>query len=491
MSPKNPKIDPVRPISEITDKYPKKGRKATENGKIERVACYIRVSTQEQKLHGLSLDAQKQKLIEYAEKNNLVIVAWYMDEGISGRKLIKKRPELQRMIHDAQKGNFDRILFIKLDRFFRSVAEYHECMKQIDPVLWTATEEKYDLTTANGRAFVNMKLTIAELEADQTGERIKLVNDYKIKIGSAVSGSVPFGFKIEKIDGHKRVVKDPEAEHIVYDLLEHFQTFQSVHKTCIYINQKYNMTMLYKAYMSLLQNPLLCGYYRGNPEYSEAYIDAETFERMQGMIKRNKRDNTIHRDYIFGGLVTCPHCGNILRGCTHYNKSKGKTYIYKTYRCQGNRLNRSCTFNKIVLENTLEKNMLKGIEDLLEGMKTNAEVTGEAVGMEIAVKDKPEDIQAEIKRLNYSWQKGRIKDVEEYDKQYDYLIERLEKAQEQQKEEGKKDYSHIDAVLQEGWQELYKNLDDAHKFAFWRSFISSIEITWTTETKKVDRVNFY
>lgn len=124
---------------------------------IEEVAAYIRVSTTEQKTHGLSLEAQVQTLQEYAEKNGMKIVEWYKDEGVSARKLIRKRPELQRMIHDAQKGRFKRILFIKLDRFFRSVAEYHECMKIIDPVIWTATEEKYDLSTANGRAFVNMK----------------------------------------------------------------------------------------------------------------------------------------------------------------------------------------------------------------------------------------------------------------------------------------------------------------------------------------------
>ena len=152
------------------------------NANIVRIACYIRVSTEEQKLHGISLDAQREKLNEYAEKHDLKIVEWYEDEGISGRKLIKNRPALQRMIKDAQAGKFDRIIFIKLDRFFRSVAEYHECMKLIDPVIWTATEEKYDLSTANGRAFVNMKITIAELEADQTGERIKLVNEYKVKM---------------------------------------------------------------------------------------------------------------------------------------------------------------------------------------------------------------------------------------------------------------------------------------------------------------------
>ena len=48
--------------------------------KVELVAAYVRVSHQEQKLHGLSLDAQKMKLKEYAEKNNMKIVEWYLDE---------------------------------------------------------------------------------------------------------------------------------------------------------------------------------------------------------------------------------------------------------------------------------------------------------------------------------------------------------------------------------------------------------------------------
>ena len=126
------------------------------------------------------LNAQKQKLSEYAEKHNLKIVKWYMDEGVSARKKIAKRPELQRMIRDAQRGKFKRIIFIKLDRYFRSVQEYYACQAVLDEagVTWTATEEKYDLSNANGRAFVNMKLTIAELESDTTGERIKIVNDY-------------------------------------------------------------------------------------------------------------------------------------------------------------------------------------------------------------------------------------------------------------------------------------------------------------------------
>lgn len=140
------------------DKDLEKNLQARNVLRVELVAAYIRVSSQEQKLHGLSLAAQEQKLREYAEAHNMKIVEWYRDEGVSARKLIRKRPELQRMIRDAEQGKFDRIIFIKLDRFFRSVAEYHECMKRISPVVWTTTEEKYDLSTAQGRMLVNMKL---------------------------------------------------------------------------------------------------------------------------------------------------------------------------------------------------------------------------------------------------------------------------------------------------------------------------------------------
>ena len=57
---------------------------------IEEVAAYVRVSTTEQKMHGISIDAQKQKLKEYAENHNMKIVEWYIDEGVSGRKPIAK-----------------------------------------------------------------------------------------------------------------------------------------------------------------------------------------------------------------------------------------------------------------------------------------------------------------------------------------------------------------------------------------------------------------
>ena len=41
-------------------------------GYIEEVAAYIRVSTQEQKLHGISLEAQEEKLRDYERRGDIV-----------------------------------------------------------------------------------------------------------------------------------------------------------------------------------------------------------------------------------------------------------------------------------------------------------------------------------------------------------------------------------------------------------------------------------
>ena len=462
---------------------------------VELVAAYVRVSTQEQRLHGLSLDAQKAKLTEYAEKNNMKIVEWYIDEGVSGRKLIKNRPELQRMIQDAEKGKFERIIFIKLDRFFRSVAEYHECMKRISPVMWSTTEEEYDLTTANGRMLVNMKLTIAEMEADMAGERISIVNEYKVQTGQPLTGThrLPFGFMVAPNEntGRKKVAHNPEEAPIVLDLIDFYLMHQSKRKTLVYLHTKYGVSMAYNALSNLLSNTMLYGLYRDNPAYCDPYIDKDTFDKLQEIQKRNVKENTSeNRAYIFSGLIVCPECGSILKGNTFYQKTKSGTTILKKYRCANNKRNVTCSFNKVVAENTMQKKMLAKIEHLFEEAKIRSTEIADADTVKLP-RHNIDEIHDRIDRLNYSWQTGKIRKVEQYEKDFAELMELLEEAEAEQGVVEVKDFSQIEAILHDGWQKIYKTLDDEHKRAFWRSFIKSIEIHWTTEKKEIVKVNFF
>lgn len=457
---------------------------------IEEVAAYCRVSTTEQKLHGLSIESQKQKLTEFAEKNNLKIVEWYIDEGVSGRKPIAKRPQLQRMIQDAEKRRFKRIIFIKIDRFFRSIAEYHEAMKRIEPIIWTATEEKYDLSTANGRAFVNMKLTIAELEADTAGERVKIVNEYKVREGMPLTGSQSFPFcyavgEPENGERHKYVTK--QNEEIMEDLLAWFMVNQSIRGAMIYINKKYNRHFGYNAIRRALTNEMICGTYKGNPNYCKPYITREMYENLQQMVKRNPRSSTAEHAYIFTGLIRCPGCGTRLGSAIHSNRN-GKTSY--GYRCRRNQKDKKCNFKTQIFETTIEKKVLAAIEGIVEAQEIrNIEISAKT---ERVSKYDVKELQAELDRLNYSWQKGRIKDVKEYDEKYDKLVEQIEAANNEMKGLSETpDLEKIKSVLTEGWEEIYKELDFEHKRSFWRGFVEEIVVDWRKERKAVVDIKFF
>lgn len=470
----------------------------TINKKIERVAAYIRVSTQEQKLHGISLEAQIEKLTEYAKAHNMLIVEWYKDEGISGRKLIKKRPDLQRMIQDAEKGEFDRIIFIKLDRFFRSVAEYHECMKRlaVGGVIWTATEEKYDLSTPSGEAFVNMKLTMAQFEADQAGERIRMVNEYKIKSGQPLFGaqSLPLCYTVahpEDGERHKYIAKH-DAE-LMQDAIAHVMKNHSVRAALSYINNKYNRTMGYNVLKNALTNEMICGAYKGNPNYCEPYITREEFELLQTYIKRSPRTTPAEHAYVFTGLLLCPECGRRLNGAVIYNgqqkKSGKKTYKYRGYRCPKHQISKLCGFKHVVFEKRIELELLANVERILQDKMVN--VLHVKDGIERVSKHDVKALQQELDRLNYSWQKGRIKSVEEYDKKYDALIAQIDEANAERAElHNEPDYSLIKLNLVEGWKDIYSKLDAEHKRSFWRSFIDEIQIEWTKDVKRITDIKF-
>jgi len=58
-----------------------------------RCGIYIRVSTDEQKENGYSIDSQLRMIKDYCERNNYVIVSTYNDAGYSGKNLM--RPEMQ------------------------------------------------------------------------------------------------------------------------------------------------------------------------------------------------------------------------------------------------------------------------------------------------------------------------------------------------------------------------------------------------------------
>ena len=98
----------------------------------------------------------------------------YADEGVTARKALSRRKELQRFLADVEQGLVDIIIIKCLDRWFRNIADFYKVKEKLDAhgVDWECTREQYNTTTPNGILMLNLKLSIAQNESDQTSERI-------------------------------------------------------------------------------------------------------------------------------------------------------------------------------------------------------------------------------------------------------------------------------------------------------------------------------
>ena len=87
---------------------------------MKKTAAYLRVSTGNQIGSGkYGLAAQKETIEQYARSENLQIIKWYSDEGISGSTL--DRPGLLEMLRDGNNNLFTFVLVAKMDRVARDV----------------------------------------------------------------------------------------------------------------------------------------------------------------------------------------------------------------------------------------------------------------------------------------------------------------------------------------------------------------------------------
>lgn len=454
----------------------------------QRCAAYIRVSSNEQALRGFSPAAQEDTLNRYAAEHNLRIVEWYRDLGVSGTKLIKNRPALQQMIKDAEEGLFDRIIFIKLDRYFRSPAEYYECQKRLDAknVTWTATEEKYDLVSASGKYWVNQKLAMAEYEANLAGERVDLVNEYKVKTGQPLTGpqSLGLAYTSEKGEnGIKKVVKDTKTQDAVMDYINLFITHKSKRHAQHLVNAKYGTNYGYATLAKLLTDTKIYGHYRGNDNYCEPYIDKATYDNIQEIIKNNIRVPKTKRVYLFTGLIFCPMCKTRLAasftGSQKIYKNSGKSYEYQreyyAYRCNLHTRDKLCKFKPRVSEKTLEKKLLAEFEQYVTSYIDNVRIEEVKTKEPSDLKDKIAQLKGEMTRLNNMYQKNRITE-EQYDKDYDDLKVQLNALESHLEPVVERDLTKYEELLKSDWKDIYAALTKENKRAFWHKFIKEIVV---------------
>lgn len=435
---------------------------------LVRVALYIRVSGEEQKIKGLSLEAQQERLEAYAREKGWIVTGVYIDAAKTARKNMHKRAEFQKMIESVKRDEVDLLLFCRLDRWFRSVADYYKVMEilQAHGCDWKTIDEEYDTTSANGRLYINVKLSIAQNEADICGERIDVVFDSKIAHGTVVSGSCPFGYRVNE---EKRLEVLPEEAGIVQDAFNHFESTVSQRGTVKHIRETYGVNWCQATFRRMLSEPLYTGIYdrggRKNENFCPAIISREQFDKVQSLLKRNARSAPSGKVYIFTSIVKCAECNHNLVGY--------QTREYYYYRCNQHFQRGKCNHNKSVREDMIEKWLFDNLESELNRVRLEWEVKA-AEKKKAALRTDKATLKRKLTKLKELYVNELI-DIDEYKKDYEIYTAALRQLPEPAAE-APPDFEAVERLLQSDFKNIYESLTREEKRTLWRSVISEIRI---------------
>ncbi|QDM29385.1 recombinase family protein [Tardiphaga sp. vice304] len=181
-----------------------------------RCAVYTRKSSEEGlEMQFNSLDAQRDAGEAYIAsrktKGWTLVPDRYDDGGISGGT--NDRPALKRLMADIEAGQLDVVVVYKMDRLSRSMFGFLQMVdvfgKQNTTVV--SITETFDSRTAMGRMTLNMLLTFAQFEREQTGDRIRDKVAASRKKGMWMGGWTPLGYEVQD---RKLIIHKEDADKV-------------------------------------------------------------------------------------------------------------------------------------------------------------------------------------------------------------------------------------------------------------------------------------
>ena len=326
-----------------------------------RCGIYVRVSTDEQRDNGYSIDSQLRMIKEYCEKNNYDIVDVYNDAGHSGKDLM--RPEMQRLLKDIKSHKIEKIVAIKVDRLTRNnydgfwllnYCEEHDV--KIELIL-----EPYDVSTANGEMIFGMNLVFGQRERKEIGARTKRAME-EMALEKVHPSKAPYGYTRNDETGHLEV--EPIEAQVVKRIFELYKNSSSIRSIANTLNEeksylkqgKWNSDKVYK----ILTNSIYIGTFAYGrtkrkaqdilyvDNYCEQIIDENSWNITRKILEKNKHPNYGEHIHLFTGIVRCPDCGKVMSSTNSFKNSgtpKQKNYYHVTCKnsdCKSKGLHYNC-----------------------------------------------------------------------------------------------------------------------------------------------------
>lgn len=347
---------------------------------MRKKKCYIytRVSTAAQ-TEGYSLEAQQERLREYADYKNLEIAGEYCDAGKSGKSIVG-RPAFLQMLDDisSEKDNISFVLVFKLSRFGRNAADILKSLQLLEDyeVDLICVEDAIDSSTPGGKLTLTILSAVAEIERENINVQFMAGKMQKIFNGGWPGGPAPYGYR----SVNKELVVEPEEAEIVRLIFDRYiQDDGTLNGVAIWLNNNgYSRIskgevkpFTYDFIVNVLDNPTYHGkinYFRRtnikgirkNPKDAvevdgihEAIIDEDLWqqarEKREASSGRQEKVDEPDRVSLLSGLIKCPACGNglIASKSKHVNRNRGghyKTIHYYSCRYYRKSAGRTCEF---------------------------------------------------------------------------------------------------------------------------------------------------
>jgi len=176
-----------------------------------KVGVYVRVSTHQQ-----TTENQLLELYEVCERNDWTIVDEY-NETVSGTKGVNDRKELDRLLKDASRKKFEKVVVWSVDRVGRSMKHLVSVLSQLKDldIDIFSYKQGIDTSTTMGSSFFHMVGIFAELENNMRRER------QIVGIKRALKDGVKFG---------RKDVVDEDKEYEIYQLRNKGKSIRSIAK---------------------------------------------------------------------------------------------------------------------------------------------------------------------------------------------------------------------------------------------------------------------
>ena len=454
---------------------------------MKYVACYCRVSTEEQSKFGFSIQAQKDALEKYCKENNYKY-EFYIDEGISASSM-KKRKALNEML--SKVNVFDMVLFTKLDRLSRNVLDANNINKLLIDnkcTMKAIDEDDIDTSTADGTFIFNLKVSLAQREIGKTSERIKFVFQNKREKGEVTSGTKKYGYDIIN---KKFQINQPEAQNIV-NLYNYFiKVNGNMQETYKYFIQHFK-NKGYDAMSNYLRETAYIGKYKlyRKDIYLDNYIPRimsdDLFYSVQNLLKkREKTSIKTSNPSLFSGLVFCNICNN--RMCKKQdNRCKNKLIRYccdNASRKKVGSIEYKCDNHKLIREEYIENYLLENIKNEAQNY-----ITKNSIISVPQIKDNSKEIK-QIENKLYKLKDLYLDDLIDkitYKSDYEKLNKKLKELKKNTEVSQKKDFSELKKIINLDITKIYKTLSDGEKRIFWLNILDKIYI----ENGEIKEVTF-